>query len=120
MSLPKLKSAGLVGARASTGAATKRASDYDVAWVSGLAFRNSDATAAVCVTPRGKSPADSGLHLTTDAAAELADALTYAAGANFGAVEVTNHRDGVDRLWQRFSQQDAVWLADNLAGVSGV
>lgn len=117
--LPKLKSEGKVVAHASTLPPTKRASDYDVAWVSGLEFRNSDATAAVCVTPKGRDPRTSGLHLTVDAARDVAAQLLVEAALEWGAVDVTNHAAGVEKLWQRFADQEAVYLADKIAGVSG-
>lgn len=115
----KIKGVGKINAHASTGPPTKRASDYDVAWVSGLEFRNSDATAAVCVTPKGKDPRTSGLHLTIEAAKDVAAQLLTEAAAAGGAVEVTNHAAGLEKLWQRFADQEAVYLADKIAGVSG-
>lgn len=112
----KLKGLGTINAHPSTGAPTKRASDYDVAWVSGLAFRNSTATAAACVTPNGKDPRTSGLHLSIDAARDVASQLRRAAAEPGGSVDVANHSGGRENLWQRFSDADALVLADRVAG----
>lgn len=115
----KLKAVGKLGARATSLKPTKRASDYDIGWVSGLTFRNSPAIAAVCVTPRGRDPKTSGLHITTEAGRDLARLLNLAASQDQTSVEITNHSGGDVQPWQRFSNADAVLLADRLAGVSG-
>lgn len=119
MASPKIKSVGKLGARASAEKPTKRASDYDVGWVSGLTFRNSSSIAAVCITSRGRDPKTSGLHMTTEAGRDLARLLNLAASQEQTSVEVTNHSGGDVQPWQRFSNADAVLLADRLAGVSG-
>lgn len=113
--LPKLKLPGLVVARVATEIPTKQASQYRVAWVDGLRFRNSDETAALCIFPARRDPYRSGLHLTFSAAQELAVGL-WSAAAGQASVQVWNHRGGEPQEWERFSAADALVLADAIGG----
>lgn len=116
---PKLKGRGKIQAHASKGLPDAHASDFDVAWVSGLRFRNSTAIAAVCITPHGKSAQTNGLHLSIDAARQLADELDLAAKAG-GSVDVTNHADGLPQVWRRISDVDAIVLATRISNAAKV
>lgn len=120
--LPKYKTIGLITAHAATGAPTALESKFDVAWVTGLEFRNTKiangATAALCITPIGHNPhlGGNGLHLAPDAARQLSGDLELQAWGAV-AVDVDNHDDGEVNVWKRFSATDAMTLGKRIADV---
>ena len=113
MTLPKYKELGLITAHASSGQPTASASSYSVEWVTNLQFRNSTATAALCIFPSQKDPKYNGLHLAPDAARELANELETQSQI-LTAVDVDNHRSGVVQVWERFSDSDAIQLTQRI------
>lgn len=109
--LPKIKGVGKIVVYASTDAPTAHAAGFNVEWRAGLAFRNSDATAALCIYEIGKDPASSGLHLDAAAGQALAVGLMVEAAVEGSSVEIDNHSNGREQLWRRFSDADALDLS---------
>lgn len=121
--LPKYKTLGLISAHATNNRPTANISNYKVAWVTGLAFRNkkaNGATAALCVTPNNQDPKKDGLHLAPDAARQLAVDLLAQVKLPGASVSVNNHRKGEENVWEVFSDGDAGTLASRITvAVSG-
>lgn len=112
--LPKLKPVGKVTAKASNGVPTARASDFIVD-VRTVNLRRIGMTECVCVYRHTQNPAWDGLHFLRDGARALRSSILDAVAAAGPSVDIDNHRFKLPSLWERFSDADAVVLADGLA-----
>lgn len=112
--LPKYKSTGLITAHAATGPATADITKYSVAWMSGLSFRNSPETSALCIYVAKQDPHFNGLHLAPDAARQLAQDILNENQNGATAIDIDNHKNHVVQVWKRFSASDAGALASRI------
>lgn len=114
--LPKIKGIGKIVAHAANDEATAHIAGYSVEWRSGLKFRNSAETAALCIYVSGRDPRLSGLHLDEAAARKLAADLRAEIAKPGSSVSVNNHSGGNEQIWQRFTDADATILASRILG----
>jgi hypothetical protein len=115
-SLPKLKYPGNI--LVDYAAAKNPPADGLVAqWKTGLSFKNTNQVhAAVCVyDPAHEDYRVGGLHLTGNAARQLATDLLHMAGTHAtGGVEIVNHRNHRRNIWWMLRPRDAKVLSGQL------